>query len=96
MVYNIQMNLTEKITIPSTVFAQIVDDEMVILDTNSENYFALDPIGTDMWQTLVNDNSVENLKKSMYEKYDVEEDVLEHDIEIFISKLLKNKLITLG
>ena len=96
MEYNIQMNFTEKVTIPNTVFAQVVDDEMVILDTQSENYFGLDAIGTDMWQILMDSHSVENLKKVMLEKYDVEEEVLEHDIKIFISELLKNKLITLG
>jgi len=90
------MNFTEKIMIPDTVFAQIVDDEMVIMDTQSENYFGLDAIGTHMWQILVENGSLENLKKMILKMYDVKEDVLEQDIKIFISKLLKNKLITLG
>jgi len=96
MVYNIQMNFTEKIMIPDTVFAQIVDDEMIIMDVESENYFGLDAIGTQMWQILVEDSSLANLKKMILKMYNVKEDVLEQDIEIFISKLLKNKLITLG
>ena len=90
------MNFTEKIIIPNTVFAQVVDDEMVIMDTQSENYFGLDTIGTQMWQILVENNSLENLKIKILEMYDVDEKVLTHDIEIFISKLLKNKLITIG
>jgi len=96
MMYNIKMNFTEKITIPSTVFAQVVDDEMVIMDTQSENYFGLDAIGTQMWQILVENSALENLKIKILEMYDVEESVLKCDIEIFISELLKNKLITIG
>jgi len=96
MMYNIQMNFTKKITIPTTVFAQEVDDEMIIMDVESENYFGLDAIGTQMWQILVEDSSLANLKKMILKMYNVKEDVLEQDIEIFISKLLKNKLITLG
>ena len=96
MVYNIHMNFTEKITIPSTVFVQTVDDEMVILDMQSENYFGLDAMGTEMWQTLVENNTLENLKNVMLKTYDVEENILKHDIEVFIAELLKNKLISIG
>jgi len=96
MMYNIQMNFTEKMTIPSTVFAQEVDDEMVIMDTQSENYFGLDAIGTQMWQILIENGSLENLKIKILEMYDVEENVLRQDIEVFISELLKNKLINIG
>jgi ornithine carbamoyltransferase len=90
------MNFTKNITIPNTVFAQEVDDEMVIMDTQSENYFGLDVMGTQMWHILVENSSLENLKIKILEMYDVEENVLEHDIEVFISELLKNKLITVG
>jgi len=96
MMYNIQMNFTEKMTIPSTVFAQEVDDEMVIMDTQSENYFGLDAMGTQMWQILIENGSLENLKIKILEMYDVEENVLRQDIEVFISELLKNKLINIG
>jgi len=96
MMYNIQMNFTEKMTIPSTVFAQEVDDEMVIMDTESENYFGLDAMGTQMWQILIENGSLENLKIKILEMYDVEENVLRQDIEVFISELLKNKLINIG
>lgn len=90
------MNFTDKVTIPSTVFAQVVDDEMVILDTESENYFGLDTIGREMWQTLVENGSLENLKTTMLEKYEVKESVIKHDIEVFIDTLVKNRLITIG
>ncbi len=90
------MNFTDKVTIPSTVFAQVVDDEMVILDTESENYFGLDTIGREMWQILVENGSLENLKTTMLEKYEVKESVIKHDIEVFIDTLVKNRLITIG
>ena len=90
------MNFTEKITIPNTVFAQEVDDEMVIMDTQSENYFGLDAIGTQIWHILVEDSSLTNLKMKILEIYDVEENVLKHDIEVLLFELLKNKLITIG
>jgi len=94
--YNSAMNSVENITIPSTVFAQVVDDEMVLLDTQSENYFGLDAIGTVMWQELSQHQSVPALQSYMLEHYDVSEDVIEKDIEAFINHLVDNKLIILG
>ena len=90
------MDFTKKITIPKTVFVQRVDDEMVIMDTQSENYFGLDAIGSQMWQILVKESSLKSLKKRILAMYEVEESVLERDIEIFVNELLKNKLITIG
>jgi len=90
------MNLTEKITIPSTVFVQKVDDEMVLLDMNSENYFGLDTIGTVMWHYLSETHSLAKMLSSMLEEYDVEEDVLRKDITTFVQDLEKNALIQIG
>jgi len=89
------MNLQNNISIPATVFAQIVDNEMVILDTKNENYFGLDPIGTVMWEQLTQTGSIEKLYTYMLEHYDVEEIILKKDIEIFIQNLVKNRLIKL-
>ena len=90
------MNNAEKIIIPSSVFAQLVDDEMVLLDTESENYFGLDAIGTVMWQQLAENPLLDVLKSYMLEQYEVEEERLEKDIEIFVKTLVDHQLITLG
>ena len=90
------MKKEQQISIPSNVFAQMVDDEMVILDTQSENYFGLDAIGTVMWEQLVKNPSLDTLKEEMLAHYDVEEAVLENDIRIFIDSLIQSNLVTLG
>ncbi|HFD13685.1 MAG TPA: PqqD family protein [Epsilonproteobacteria bacterium] len=90
------MNNAEKIIIPSSVFAQLVDDEMILLDTESENYFGLDAVGTVMWQQLVENPLLDVLKSYMLEQYEVEEERLEKDIEIFVKTLVDHQLITLG
>ena len=46
------MNLNQQIVFADTVFAQEVDGEMVLLDMNSENYFGLDSVGTDIWKAI--------------------------------------------
>ena len=90
------MNQREKITIPSTIFAQVVDDEMILFDTQSENYFGLDVMGRVMWQELSRHHSLVALQRYMLKHYEVSEDVLKKDIDAFVHHLLKHKLIQIG
>ncbi|MDQ7083749.1 MAG: PqqD family protein [Sulfurovum sp.] len=87
------MILDTKINILASVFTQIVDDEMIILDTQSANYFALDAIGTVMWEQLSVDASLAHLYAYMLEAYEVEASVLLEDMTIFIAKLEEKALI---
>ena len=90
------MDLNEKITFADTVFAQEVDGEMVLLDMNSENYFGLDAVGTDIWQAIQNnEGDMQNVLKDLLEQYDVEEEVLKRDLLAFAGKLLENGLVEL-
>ena len=46
------MNLSDKVTIPTQVMARTVGDETVILDLASGTYYGLDPVGARMWQLM--------------------------------------------
>jgi hypothetical protein len=87
------MNFNAKIMPLSTAFTQIVDDEMIILDTQSQNYFALDAIGLLMWEKLSEVQTAQRLYLYMLEHYEVEASVLKKDIEVFIQTLLEHKLL---
>jgi len=87
------MDLNQKIKFVDTVFAQCVDDEMVLLDMKSENYFGLDEVGTAIWHGLEKNGTLHDVLKTLLEEYDVEEDVLKKDIITFVEKLYKNGLV---
>ena len=87
------MNLKEKIKPLETAFTQMIDDEMIILDTQSENYFALDAIASVMWEQLSRHHSPQILYEYMLENYEVESTKLLEDIKNFIQTLLDHKLI---
>ena len=89
------MNLDQKIKFSDTIFAQEVDGEMVLLDMNSENYFGLDAVGTDIWMFLGEGKTVGETKEALLEMYDVDADLLQRDIEAFIDNLIKNELASL-
>ncbi len=87
------MNLNQKIVISDQVFAQEVDDEMVLLDMASENYFGLDETGSAIWQVLSKSGSLHATYDALFEAYDVEPEELENDIIVFVQKLLDAGLV---
>ena len=87
------MDLNQKITFADTVFAQEVDDEMVILDMESENYFGLDEVGTSIWQAMQEHGTLQDVFDALLEQYDVEPEILEKDLSDFVEKLLESGLV---
>lgn len=89
------MTLESKIDFPETVFAQMVDDEMVLLDTLSGEYFGLEGIGAVIWQHMSKNESLREVFETMLEMYEVEAEKLENDIVAFVKKLLDAGLVKL-
>ena len=87
------MNLDQKITFAETVFAQEVDGEMVLLDMESENYFGLDEVGTAIWQAMQEKQTLQEVFEVLLEQYEVEAEMLEHDLSDFVDKLQESGLI---
>jgi len=87
------MNLDQKVTFAETVFAQEVDGEMVLLDMESENYFGLDEVGTAIWQAMQEYESLQEVFNTLLEQYDVDAEVLEHDLSDFVGKLVESGLV---
>jgi len=87
------MNLNQKIVFADTVFAQEVDGEMVLLDMNSENYFGLDEVGTDIWRAIEEKRVLKEVLERLMEQYDVDEEVLKKDLIAFVEKLQDSGLV---
>ena len=87
------MTLQDTITIPDTLFAQVVDEEMVILDTASQEYFGLDEIGAVIWQHLSEHGALQKTYEVMREVYEVDEEQLEADICYFVEELVDAGLV---
>ena len=87
------MDINSKITFADTVFAQEVDGEMVLLDMNSENYFGLDAVGTDIWQAMQENESLTDVLSVLLAQYEVEKEVLKKDLLTFVEKLQEGGLV---
>ena len=89
------MQSNKKLIFSDTVFAQQVDGEIVLLDMNTENYFGLDSVASDIWKLFQDGKTVGETRDALLEMYDVDPERLDNDMETFIKTLLDNKLATL-
>lgn len=81
--------------VPSdSAIVQKLNDEAVILDMDSQQYFSLDDVGTAMWDSIVRHGSPEAVVEELHLRYDVEPTVLRRDLDAFIGDLVASGLLT--
>ncbi|WP_368029613.1 PqqD family protein [Arcobacter sp. s6] len=89
------MNIKSKVTISKNVFAQEIDDETIILDSTTQEYFSLNEIGKVIWSLLSENKNLEQIKEEMLEMYEVPEEQLEKDVLNFLQALEQKGLISI-
>ena len=89
-------SLPPKITFSPDVIFQAIDDEAVLLDMSSEEYFALNELGRRMWQLLSENGSTDNAIRQLLLEYDVDETTLRQDLSEWISDLAELGLANTG
>src|ERR1700745_1640166 len=73
------MEVTAQVRLAKDVLMQKVGDDAILLNLNTENYFALDEVGTCIINTLQESDSVPQAVRKLVEIYDVEEGKLTSD-----------------
>ena len=88
-----KFSLEQKISAAPNVFAQDLAGESILLNLQTEQYFGLDDVGTQIWQTLLENNSIQNAINTLLAEYDVEPTKLHQDVENLVEELLANELV---
>jgi hypothetical protein len=89
------MDINTKVQIPSSVFIQEVDNEVIILDTITEEYFSINEVGKDIWDLISKNQSLKAIKEELSLVYEIDENQLEVDILNFIKALNEKGLINI-
>lgn len=85
--------IPSRVTKSDQVLVQHLNDEMVLLNLDGEQYFSLDPIGASMWTALEENDDVETAVQQLLEEYEVDEATLRSDLSELMSKLLESGLL---
>ena len=88
-----QLTIDDQVTVNDEVVFKEIDGETVLLDVQRGTYFGLDPVGTRVWQSLVQHGSARPVMRSLLDEFDVAPDTLEDDVRRLLGELTANDLI---
>lgn len=80
--------------VSSSVVSADLDDETVLLNIDSGIYYGLDPVGTRIWELLVNGLDEDAIVQALLAEYDVPSHVLRDDVIEFLNTLEQRQLIS--
>jgi hypothetical protein len=86
--------MTEALRIPADVLSQEVNGETVLLNLEGESYFALNEVGTHIWQLLKSGQSPADIKENLHDHYDVAREQLEADVDRLLEALFEAGLLS--
>ena len=87
------MNLQSRYTIPSTVLLQCIDEETLLFNSANGLFFALNEMGTIMWEQMAQSHSLQEIFDHMVELFEVDGNVLSADIITFANTLAEQGLL---
>ena len=90
------ISFSDSVRIPDDVLISNVQEESVILNLDSERYFGLDDVGTRFLSVLTSSDSIDAAYKSLLSEYQVDRDVLRHDLIALIENLIEQGIVQIS
>lgn len=89
------MNLKTTYSIPQSTFLQNIDDETLLMNSETKLFFELNQMGKSFWNTLEKHNLLEDVANELLKTFDVSKEQLTTDLLTFTHKLQEQKLINI-
>ena len=87
------LSLKTKISIPTYVISTTVEQDAVLLNTQNNQYYALDEVGARFWTLLKDGHTLAQIHEDLLNEYDVAADILEQDLLELLADLRENGLV---
>ncbi|HJP62137.1 MAG TPA: PqqD family protein [Mucilaginibacter sp.] len=87
--------LPKKVKVSDNVLFQQINNECVLLDMDSEQYFGLNDVGARIWHLLLEDGDTEKALSQLLAEYATDETTLRTDLINLLAELGNEKLITI-
>lgn len=86
--------LPKTVKVSDNVLFQQINNECVLLNMESEQYFGLDDVGARIWEILSEDGDTEKAIVKLQAEYDTDAETLRKDLSTLLSELENEKLIS--
>ena len=87
------ISFSDRVVVPDGVLISHLQEEAVILNLESERYFGLDDVGTRFLTVLTSSESIESAYQELAAEFDVDPEVLRHDLLALVEKLIEQGLL---
>ena len=72
---------------------EVVADEAILIDINTGIYFSLNEVGTEFWEMLDGEQTIEQHATTIATKYEVDKTMVVADLLELAEEMAKDKLI---
>ena len=87
------LTLDDTLHIPTIVSFTFVDEDAVLLNMQTNQYYLLDEVGARLWGLLRDGRSLRESYQTLLEEYDVESAQLEQDVLELLDNLKEQGLV---
>jgi hypothetical protein len=88
-----KVDYRQSFEIGEDVFYQPMQDEVVLLNLKSQQYYGLDVMGARIWNLLLEHRNVETVADRICAEYDVDRDRALRDIEVMVKDFFAAGLV---
>lgn len=86
---------TDRFTLRSDLVVEEVDDEVIVLDLEGNQYFGLNQVGWIIWQAIADEaRALEEIVSDIASRFGIDETQAREDAEAFIIELFEAGLAT--
>jgi hypothetical protein len=87
------LTLDDTLLFPDIVSFTFVDEDAVLLNMQTNQYYLLDEVGARLWGLLRDGKSLRESYRALLEEYEVEPATLEQDVLELLEKLKEQGLV---
>jgi hypothetical protein len=71
-----------------------VDGEVIAMDSNHENYYNLDAIGSTIWNIIENEHKIYDICIKLSQKYNAPREIIQRDTLSLLNEMKENGLLS--
>lgn len=87
------ISIQSRVAINPDLLSTEIEGETVMMDVESGRYYALNAIGSRIWQDLAGPIDVEDLCRRLEDEYDAPPAVIRQDVLRFLNHMLEQRVI---
>lgn len=88
------LELSTQISRNETILATDLDDEIIMMDVTSGQYFNLKEVGASVWKQLEEPKDFNTILDNLLEEFDIDRETCETEVRAFLARMAELEMIS--